>query len=201
MSRCRHQLSMPFSKFFLLKVHFHYPFTIVLPNLLNIEKKPNWAELDRNLSGRRSKLVRYLARPSSQSLGCFWPENRGHCWSSRSRRQMTGNFCRWHWPQSQCTTCSPSTRQGQTNILQGNLKRSWSWPRTLELCCSLFRSGSQPGFRFWPCNSVMRNNRFQQKSENMNPCPGHLSLKVPSVEFYFDVCVDSIQFLTHTSKT
>ena len=30
---------------------------------------------------------------------------------------------------------------------------------------------------------------------------GHISLKVPNVEFDFDACVDSIQFLTHTSKT
>ena len=29
---------------------------------------------------------------------------------------------------------------------------------------------------------------------------GHISLKVPNVEFDFDVCDDSIQFLTHTSN-
>ena len=30
---------------------------------------------------------------------------------------------------------------------------------------------------------------------------GHISLKVPNIEFDFDVCVDSMQFQTHTMKT
>ena len=30
---------------------------------------------------------------------------------------------------------------------------------------------------------------------------GHISLKVPNIEFNFDECVDSMQFLKHTSKT
>ena len=34
----------------------------------------------------------------------------------------------------------------------------------------------------------------------MSP-PGHISLKVPNVKFNFDVSVDSMQLLTHTSKT
>ena len=49
--------------------------------------------------------------------------------------------------------------------------------------------------------SNTREKQFESHHWHENALYGHISLNVPNVGLNFDVSVDSIQFLTHASKT